>query len=137
MTAVDERFREVELAASTKVFGERFENPLECAVTAPLLKASVARLVRRIAIGQILPRRAGPQDPQHAVKHVTWIAKRPTTTPLFANLFGRQERLEHGPLLIGQVHIHGRSENDPLVDPRSTSDRISTTSTVRDLWDGF
>ena len=46
------------------------------AVLPPLLEPPMAGLVRRVAIRQVMPRRAGAQDPQHPVEHRTRVAPR-------------------------------------------------------------
>ena len=59
-------------------------------------------LIRRIAIRQILPGRAGAQDPKDAVQHVPRIPPR-SATPVRASLL-LEERLNDLPLLVGQIH---------------------------------
>lgn len=69
----------------------------------PRLEASMTGLIRRIAIREIFPRRAGAQNPEDPIQDVARIAIRPS--PSIAALPGlRQEWCEHGPLGVGQVH---------------------------------
>jgi hypothetical protein len=58
--AVDERFRQVELAALDEVVGERLQDLLQYTVIHPTLKASEARRVRWISLRHVGPRRASP-----------------------------------------------------------------------------
>jgi hypothetical protein len=71
----------------------------------PELKAPMARLIRRIPGRQVAPRRAGPQDPEHAVQH---RPRRPPRSPAAVGATPRpKNRFENGPLLVGQVHAEG------------------------------
>jgi hypothetical protein len=124
---VDESFCQVQLSTTTQVLGECPKDLLQCAVAHPALKSTVTRLVRRIARRKILPRRAGAEDPQNAVQHVSWIAEGPSPDTLLDRLFLREKRLKYSPLLFGEVHIKVRSESDPPVDPLAKSDRVSRT----------
>jgi hypothetical protein len=62
----------------------------------------MAGLVRRVAIRQVMPRRAGAQDPQHPVEHRTRVALRAAAAVRPPLLF--EQRLDDRPLLVGQVH---------------------------------
>jgi hypothetical protein len=104
MGAINEGLGQIDLAAITQVSSERFEDPPEHAVLYPLLHAAVARLVRRVLTRQRLPRRAGPQDPEHAVEHATGIDTWPTLA-VFANGRLRDQRLNNAPLLVGELHV--------------------------------
>lgn len=73
---------------------------MEDAFTHPLLEAAVAGLVGRVALGQIGPLRAGAQDPQDAVEHLTRLAAWPALAIGPAGGFGYQ-RGQQFPLLIG------------------------------------
>jgi hypothetical protein len=99
---VDEGFTEIDLPAIPQVFREALEQSVEATGALPELEAAMARLVRRIARREVVPRRAGAQDPQHAVHYGAWIGPRPAA-PIRATT--RTERwFEHGPLGVGQVH---------------------------------
>ena len=79
------------------------EDPLEDAVIDPALKPPMTRLIGRIPIGQVLPRRARAQDPQNPVQHVARIAPRPPAAIAPQPGF-RQERFQDGPLRVSEVH---------------------------------
>jgi hypothetical protein len=59
-------------------------------------------LIRRIALGQILPRRPGAQNPENTIEHFPRIPPRPPAS-IFPSVFP-QQRLQHLPLAIGQIH---------------------------------
>jgi hypothetical protein len=107
------------------VLGKRSKDLLESAVADPALKPTVARLVRRIATRQVLPRRTRAKHPQHAVEDVSRIAVRPAAYALVDRLFLGEKRLDQSPLLFGEVHIKVRSDFDLPVDPSPKSDRVS------------
>lgn len=99
---IDEGFTEINLPAIAEIFGEALQQPIESAAALPLLKPAMTRLVRRIASGQIGPRCAGAQHPQHAIQHRARIGPR---TPAAIGPTARpKRRLEKRPLLIGQIH---------------------------------
>ena len=56
------------------------QEPGQRAVALPLLKAPMAGLIGRIAVGQIVPRSARAQNPKNTVQHGLRIAPRPTST---------------------------------------------------------
>jgi len=80
------------------------QNLLERPVTAPLLEAAMAGLIRRIARRQILPRRAGAQHPQHAIENIPRISPGAASTIRAPPRLGNQ-RLDKVPLLFGQIHF--------------------------------
>jgi hypothetical protein len=85
------------------VLGQGQEHAVEHAGADPRLVAAVTGLIGRIALGQIVPGRAGLQDPEDAVQHITRV------TPGAAPAVGAtarlgQQRLQHDPLRIGEVH---------------------------------
>lgn len=127
MGPVDESFCQVQLSTTTQVLGESSKDFFQRAVPHPALEAAVTRLIRRIAAGQVLPRRTGPENPKHAVENVSRVAIRPTTKTLMDRLLFGKKRLDRSPLLLGQVHIEVRSNFDPPVDPLLKSDRVSRT----------
>jgi len=58
---------------------------------------------RRISLGQIRPRRAGPQNPEDSIEYLPSILGRPTR--LAGSGFGFRKMLcDTFPLFIGQVH---------------------------------
>jgi hypothetical protein len=124
---VDESFRQVQLSSTTQVLSERPKDLFQRAVTYPTLKPTVTRLVRRVAMREVFPRRASTKYPQHAVQNVPRIAVGPSPNALLGRLFFREKRLNESPLLFGEVHIKVRSNFDPPVDPLLKSDRISRT----------
>jgi hypothetical protein len=62
----------------------------------------MAGLVRRIALGQIGPLCASPQDSHDAVGHLPAAAPRPLTPVRTAGHLAN-ERLQYRPLLVGYV----------------------------------
>jgi hypothetical protein len=105
--AIDERLGEVELAAITQVGSEPPKKALEHAVLDPGLKPSVTRRRRRIPTGEIGPRRAGAQDPQHAVDDIARIS--PRSAALLRGAFPlarREAAFDRIPLLVREVHPH-------------------------------
>ncbi len=135
MGAVDEGLAQVELAARNQIVGERLKNFVQRLGLAPILEPTMAGRRRWVALGKIGPRRAGSQDPQYAVENVTWVAPR-TTAAVLANLRPGKERLDCGPLLIGEIHRDFRSQ------PRSEVDRREIRLNLRNLrqrylWDAL
>jgi hypothetical protein len=63
VSAVDECLGQIDLAALVKVSREGHKDSVQNAFPLPLLKAVVARLIRRVAARQICPRRTRAQDP--------------------------------------------------------------------------
>ena len=104
MGAVDERFGEVQLAASLQIFGKRVQNTVDGPVAHPVLKSAVAGLIRRITGREVLPRSTGAKDPQHAVQDVARIAIRPTSNALLHRLLDGKQRPQQIPLVVGEVH---------------------------------
>jgi hypothetical protein len=100
--SVDEGLLQVESSAGQQVLGQSAQNPLQTAFPHPLLEATMAGLVRRILARQVLPARSGAQNPEHAVEHRAGIA--PRSTASIAACFFPQQRLDHFPLGIAQVH---------------------------------
>ena len=72
------------------------------AVALPLLKAAMAGLIGRIAVGQIVPRSAGAQNPEDSVQHGSRIAPGPTAT--IGTSLGSEPGPDYFPLRLGQVH---------------------------------
>jgi hypothetical protein len=86
-----------------EIDGQGFEDAPQRPGLDPCLKATMTGLIRRITIGEILPRRAGPEDPEDPIQHVAGIAPRPPA-PIAAQTGLRQERRQDGPLRVSKVH---------------------------------
>ena len=99
---IDEGFGEIDLAAVAQIFGETLQEPVQPAAALPLLKAPMARLIRWVARRQVVPRGPSAQYPEHAVQHGARIG--PRTAPTIGTSLRPKERLEHGPLLVSEVH---------------------------------
>ena len=63
----------------------------------------MARLVGRVAPGQVAPGSAGAQDPEDAVEHVPRVPPRSAPPVLSARRLW-DERSQNPPLLVGKVH---------------------------------
>jgi len=100
--SVDESLFQIESAAGQQIFGQGAQNPLQTAFSDPLVEAPMAGLVRWIFAGQVLPASSGAENPEHTVEHGAGIAPRPT--PSIAASFFAQQRLDHFPLGIVEVH---------------------------------
>jgi hypothetical protein len=101
--SVDESLRQIELAAVAKIGRERLEHFQERSLSYPLLHTPMTRLIRRVLAWQRFPRSTRPQNPEHSVQD----AARRDTGPPFAvapTLDQRNQRLNNGPLLVGQFH---------------------------------
>jgi hypothetical protein len=80
----------------------------------PSLKAAMTGLIGGIAIGEVLPRRPRAENPENPIQHVARIA--PRTAPTIATESRlRQERGEHRPLGIGEIHIAEYDDNRNFV----------------------
>jgi hypothetical protein len=99
---VDEGFGQIDLAAVSQVFGESLEQDLKASGSLPQLKATMAGLIRRIAARQIVPRSARAQDPEDAVEDRP--RRRPGAPSSIWSTSRSKDRLEDGPLLIGEIH---------------------------------
>lgn len=86
-----------------QIAGERLQHASERAVVHPLLKASMTRLIRRIARRQVLPGRTRAEHPQDAVEDIARIAPG-TAAPVAPQPRLREERFENRPLRVSQVH---------------------------------
>jgi len=75
----------------------------QCAGADPGLEAAMTGLIRRIAVGEILPRRASPEDPEDPVQHVAGIAPW-SPASIAAQTRLRQERRQDGPLRVCEIH---------------------------------
>jgi hypothetical protein len=65
----------------------------------------MAGLIGWIATRQIVPRRARPQDPEHAVQHRARLG--PRATAAVGAPTQTKDRLEDGPLLVREIHAQG------------------------------
>ena len=92
-----------------QVLGQCSKNLIQHTFLVPPLEASVTRLVRWVAFRQVAPWSAGTQNPQEAVEDIPRISPRSTTTVGPANGIGDQ-RFEHFPLCVSQVHVPPRLE---------------------------
>ena len=98
--------------------GEGFEHLPQRAAIDRGLKAAMTRLIGRIPVGEIQPGRTGAQDPENPIQDVARIAPRPSAAIATQTWF-RQERRQHGPLRVGQVHTaeYDRSIIISFTDP--------------------
>jgi hypothetical protein len=102
-----------------EIDGQGFQHAPQRARADPRLKAAMTGLIRRVAIGQILPRCAGPEDPEDPIQHVAGIAPRPPAS-IAAQTGLRQERRQDGPLRVSEVHAveydgDGNFVHDPVL----------------------
>jgi hypothetical protein len=75
------------------------QEALPGAVLLPAAQPVIAGGLGRIALGQVLPGRAGAQDPQNAIEHRAMIGPGMAG---FVRMSGRQQRGDAFPLLVGQ-----------------------------------
>ena len=99
---VDEGFTEIDFAAIAEILREALQQAVEPPGALPELKAAMTGLIRRITTRQVVPRGAGTQDPQHAVEHRARIG--PRATPSIGPASRAEDRFEHGPLGVGEIH---------------------------------
>ena len=110
--------------------GEDFEDAPQHAGADPLLKPPVAGLIRRIAVRQVGPRGAGPQDPQDAIEHGAVLPPRAPSTVFAARQLG-QEGPNEVPLLVREVTGMRRSrKGHPARMARSRSPDGPTRKSV-------
>jgi hypothetical protein len=83
-----------------EIGGECFEYASDRPVPDPPLEAAMTRLIRRIAIGQVLPGSASTKDPEDAVQHIARIAPG-SSAAIATHARLRQERRQNGPLRVG------------------------------------
>jgi len=133
MGAIDEGLSQIDLAAITKVLGERLEDLHEDSFVHPFLHPAMAGLVRRVLGRKRFPRRTRPKNPQHSIENATRLDTRASLAVL-SRLPDRDQRLDNTPLLIGELHVL----LDHVEDPAATflhvvlkSDRTSTTCRSR------
>lgn len=112
MGAIDEGLSQIDLAAVTQVFRERFEDFPEHAGLDPLLHPPMTRLVRRVLARQRFPWSSGPQDPEHSIENASSID---TWSPLavFTSFRLRDQRLDNTPLLVSELHVLLDHIHDP------------------------
>lgn len=105
MGAVDESFRQVELSALPKVFGQRGQHSVQDTLPLPLLEAIVACLIRRIPPREIRPRSSRAQDPEDPIEDVSRIPPRPPAKPARSfPLRLRDVGANRFPLLVRELH---------------------------------
>jgi hypothetical protein len=99
---VDERLGEIELPSIAEILRQAREQSTEQPGALPGLKASVTRLVRRIATREVVPGRAGAEHPQHAVHHGARVL--PGATAPIGTTTRPKGRFQDLPLGVRQVH---------------------------------
>ncbi len=99
------------MAAVAAILGHGIEHSVEHPGPDPGLVAAMAGLVGRVARGQILPGGAGLEDPEDPVQYIARVAPRAPSPIRPAARLG-QQRFEHGPLSISEVH-------EPTPGPRA------------------
>ena len=115
---IDERFGQIDLAAVAEIFREPLQETIESTGALPLLKAAMAGLVRGIAGGQIMPRGAGAQHPEHAIQHRPRIGPR-ASAPIGASA-RTKGRFEQRPLGVSEIHAARYDASRPVVTRRVT-----------------
>jgi Na+-transporting NADH:ubiquinone oxidoreductase subunit NqrB len=99
---VDGSFAQIQFSSMHQIFGQDPKNHFEAAILLPLLKTAMAGLIGRVAVGQVMPRRSGAQDPQDSIQNGSCLPRRPPLpirTPWF-----HEHTLEYLPLAFGQIH---------------------------------
>jgi len=99
---VDGTLAQIDPASLHQVLRQRLQNHFETSVPLPLLKATMAGLIRRIAIGKILPLRPGAQNPEHTVQHFARIP--PRSAAAIGTAWFDEYRLQNLPLSVFQIH---------------------------------
>jgi len=98
---IEEALGQVHAPTLPDILRERPEPPRDHAGLAPRLEPSVARLVRRIPVRQILPGRAGAQDPEHPVPAGPRV--RPGTPTASVSMGGAGDSADPGPPTAGPL----------------------------------
>ena len=127
--AVDEALGEVEPSSFVQVLRERVEHAVQRAVATPLLEAAMTGLIRRVARRQILPWRAGTENPKHAIEYIARISPRTTSSIRTPPRLGNQ-RLDEVPLLFGQIHFPTTRGAGPWWEGSRLSGRVSVPQIV-------
>ena len=83
-TAVNESLAQVKVALMMECLSEDLEHVLQDTAPNPLLKAPMAGLVRRIALGKVSARSPSAQDPEYSVEHCAVLPPGATATVLAA-----------------------------------------------------
>jgi hypothetical protein len=91
------------VAALAAVLRQGVEHSVEHPGSDPRLIAPVAGLVRGIAPRQILPGGPGLEDPEDPVQYIARVAPGAPSPIRPAARLG-QQRFQHGPLFVGEVH---------------------------------
>ena len=102
---VNERLLQSEFSARQQVFAQRPQDAVQHAGLLPLLKAPMAGLVRTVSRRKVVPRRAGPQNPQHPIQHAASIAPAAPAPvcPLSTFLLPLHQGFHILPLRIGEI----------------------------------
>jgi hypothetical protein len=86
-----------------QIASQALQHRLDHASFAPALKTPMHGLIRSVARGQVLPGSASAQNPQNPIESATLIAPR-TPSLILSDRIGRDEFLDHFPLLLCEVH---------------------------------
>jgi hypothetical protein len=95
-------FTYIQSTADFEIQGESFQNSSHHSRADPLLKSSMASLVRRITLGNVCPRSACAQHPQNAVQDGPPILPR-SSSPISATCRFWNKLVQNVLLCIGQV----------------------------------
>lgn len=113
MGSVDVCLAQVELAAVSEVLSDRSKDRLKHSCLDPLLKPSVARLVRRISRRHVCPWGTGAQDPENSLQHSSWVNPRAAAVLPRRSELRLRDMWQHGhPLRVGDIHFYVRSHPD-------------------------
>lgn len=74
-------------------------------------------LVRTVSVGQVVPRRAGAQNPQHAIEDHAPVAPR-SAPAVGSHRIGWQDGRDEFPLLVSQFPTQDRSIHPPMLADR-------------------
>src|SRR5205809_206089 len=88
---------EIESSSFVQISGQALQHRLDDSLLAPVLKAPMHRLIRSVALRQILPRRTGAQNPQDPIESPAPITPR-SPSPILSPCILRDEFLDHLPL---------------------------------------
>jgi len=91
-------------ATLLEIVGQCPQNGFHQTLSHPMLEATVASLVWRISLGQILPRRTSPENPKGSIQHFARVPPRLATLAPGTSFLFRNERLDYCPLFVCQIH---------------------------------
>ncbi len=100
--SVEEAGIEFDASSCLHVESKRFKDVVEDAASHPVLKATMAGLVRRIVLRQILPMRTGLEHPQDAFEDAAIVLTRAAAG--FKALQRRNKGCDNIPLRVGDEH---------------------------------